>query len=323
MSADSVLGELRGKVAIVTGAGRGLGRATALVLAQASVAVVARSEEQLAETVRGVTEAGGDALAIVADVTNAAAVERMAREVERRMGPVDLLVNNAGTIGPLGPIWEADPGDWWHSIKVNSRGPYLCSRAVLPRMIERRRGRIVNVSTNAATVAVAHMGVYVIAKTALIRFTENLAAELLNSGVSVFSIGPGTVRTAMTEHVLESETGKKWLPWFRKLFDRGRDVPPEKAAQLVVHLASGQADALTGRFIEVSDDLAKLLDHLDQVKSENLYTLRVPKFGKAKIETGNRRSLATILDCRVAVCCSNRSHHEAAKESVAGVAGRR
>jgi NAD(P)-dependent dehydrogenase (short-subunit alcohol dehydrogenase family) len=201
----------------------------------------------------------------------------MAREVERTLGPVDLLVNNAGTMGPLGPIWEADPGDWWHSIEVNLRGPCLCSRALLPGMVERRRGRIINVSTSAATVAVAHMGAYVIAKTALIRFSENLAAELLNSGVLVFTISPGTVRTSMSEHVLESEAGKKWLPWFRKLFDRGRDVPAEKPAQLVVQLASGRADALSGRFIDVSDDLAKLLERLDEVKRDDLYTLRVRK----------------------------------------------
>ena len=286
MGTDSVLDELRGQVAIVTGAGRGLGRATALALARARarVGVVARSEEQLAETVRGVTEAGGEALAVVVDVCDAAAVERMARKVERTLGPVDLLVNNAGTMGPLGPIWEADPGDWWHSMEVNLRGPYLCSHALLPGMIERRHGRIINVSTSAAAVAVAHMGAYVIAKTALVRFTENLAAELLDSGVSVFTISPGTVRTAMAEQVLESQAGKKWLPWFRKLFDRGRDVPAEKAAQLVVQLASGRADALSGRFIDVSDDLAKLLERLGDVKSDNLYTLRV-----RKLDSENRK----------------------------------
>jgi NAD(P)-dependent dehydrogenase (short-subunit alcohol dehydrogenase family) len=144
-------------------------------------------------------------------------------------------------------------------------------------MIERRHGRIINLSTSAATVAVAHMGAYVIAKTALIRFTENLAAELINSGVSVFAIDPGTVRTAMTEHLLDSEAGKKWLPWFRKLFDRGRDVPADKAAQLVVQLAAGRADALSGRFLDVSDDLGKLLGRGEEVKRAGLYTLRVRK----------------------------------------------
>jgi NAD(P)-dependent dehydrogenase (short-subunit alcohol dehydrogenase family) len=216
-------------------------------------------------------------LAVVTDVSDPASVERMARQVERTLGPADLLVNNAGTTGPLGPMWEADVGEWWHSIEVNLRGPYLCSRAFLPGMIERRRGRIINLSTSAATVAVAHMGAYVIAKTALIRFTENLAAELINSGVSVFAIGPGTVRTAMTDYILESEAGKKWLPWFRKLFDRGRDVPAEKAAQLVVQLAAGRADTLSGRFLEVSDDLAQLLGRLEEIKRGNLYTLRVGK----------------------------------------------
>jgi NAD(P)-dependent dehydrogenase (short-subunit alcohol dehydrogenase family) len=279
MNTDSVLDELRGQVAIVTGGGRGLGRATAFALARAGahVGVVARSEEELAETVRGVREAGGEALAVVADISDASCVERMARQVERTLGPPDLLVNNAGTVGPLGPMWEADAGDWWDSVEVNLRGPYLCSHAVLPGMIARRHGRIINVSTGAATVAIAHMGAYVVAKTALMRFTENLAAELIDSGVRVFAISPGTVRTAMAEYVLESEAGKKWLPWFRKLFDRRLDVPAEKAAQLVVQLAAGRADPLSGRLIDICDDLAKLLGRLDEVKRDELYTLRVRK----------------------------------------------
>ena len=279
MSTDSVADEIRGQVAIVTGAGRGVGRATALALARAGagVGVVARSGEQIAETAREIRKAGGEALAAVADVSDAASVERMVRQVEGALGPADLLVNNAGTPGPLGPMWEADADDWWHTLEVNLRGPYLCSRALLPGMIARHRGRIINLSTTAATVAVAYMGAYVVAKTALTRFTENLAAELINSGVSVFALDPGTVRTAMSEHVLESEAGKKWLPWFRKLFDQGRDVPAEKAAQLVVQMASGRADALSGRFLGISDELEKLLGRLEEIKTADLYTLRVRK----------------------------------------------
>ena len=279
MNTDSIADELRGQIAIVTGAGRGLGRAMTLALARAGalVGAVARSEEELAETVRGVGEAGGKAMAVVADVSDSASVKRMVLEVERALGPVDVLVNNAATMGPLGPIWEADAGDWWHVLEVNLRGPYLCSRALLPGMIARRRGRIINLSTSAATVAVAHMSAYVIAKTALTRFTENLAAELVNTGVCVFAIDPGSVRTAMSEHVLESEAGKKWLPWFRKLFEGGRDAPPEKAAQLVVQLAAGRADALSGCFFGISDELANLLGRLDEFKRSGLYTLRVRK----------------------------------------------
>jgi len=271
--------ELRNQVAIVTGAGRGLGRAIARALAQAgaAVGVMARSEAQVAETVGTIGQAGGVALAVIADVSDAASVERAARQVEGALGPVDLLVNNAAIMGPLGPMWDAGADDWWRSFEVNLRGPYLCSRALLPGMIARHRGRIINLATSAATVAVAHMGAYVVAKTALIRFTENLAAELLSSGVSVFAIDPGTVRTAMSQHLLESEAGKKWLPWFRKLFDKGRDVPAEKAAQLVVQLASGSADALSGRFLGVADDLTKLLKRLEEVQRSGLYTLRVRK----------------------------------------------
>jgi NAD(P)-dependent dehydrogenase (short-subunit alcohol dehydrogenase family) len=231
----------------------------------------------VAETVGTIGQAGGVALAVIADVSDAASVERAARQVEGALGPVDLLVNNAAIMGPLGPMWDTDADDWWHSFEVNLRGPYLCSRALLPGMIARHRGRIINLGTSAATVAVAHMGAYVVAKTALIRFTENLAAELLNSGVSVFALDPGTVRTAMTQHVLESEAGKKWLPWFRKLFDRGRDVPAEQAAHLVVQLASGRADALSGRFLGVADDLTKLLEQLEELQRSGLYTLRVRK----------------------------------------------
>ena len=134
--------DLSGQVAIVTGGGRGLGRAYALRLAQAgaAVAVVARSSDQLAETVRLIELEGGRALALTADVSDRAAVQGVVAEVEERLGPVDLLVNNAGVAGPTVPAWEAEPNDWWRCLEINLGGPYLCARTVLPGMIERRRG---------------------------------------------------------------------------------------------------------------------------------------------------------------------------------------
>lgn len=126
---------------VVTGGGRGLGRAFARALAAggAAVAVVARSAADLAETVALVERSGGVAHAFPADVTDAAAIEGCLAEIERRLGPVDLLVNNAGVLGPLGPIAETDIADWWQALDVNLRGPLLCTRAALRGMIARRQ----------------------------------------------------------------------------------------------------------------------------------------------------------------------------------------
>ena len=269
--------DLTGQVAIVTGGGRGIGRAIAMGLAKAgvSVAVVARSEDQLAETVRQITQLGCRAIPVIADVSDPGAVERMVSEVEKSLGSVDLLVNNAGLAGPIGPTWETDPDAWWRCLEVNLRGPMLCSRAVLPGMIARGRGRIVNVASGAGTFAIPYLGAYVTSKTALIRFTEILALEAGQHGVKVFAIEPGTVRTAMAEYALESEEGQRWLPWFGEIFKRGDDVPPDHAADLVVLLASGHADALSGRFFTIKDDVVGLVERAGSDGLGDLQTLRL------------------------------------------------
>jgi NAD(P)-dependent dehydrogenase (short-subunit alcohol dehydrogenase family) len=160
---------LDGQIAVVTGAGRGIGKVIAIGLARAgaSVAVVARSGDELAGTATEITQTGGRAIAVTADVCDPTAVERMALEVEKSLGPVGLLVNNAGVPGPIGPTWETDPNDWWRCLEVNLRGPMLCSRAVLPGMVARGGGRIVNVASGAGTFAIPHLGAYVTSKTAL------------------------------------------------------------------------------------------------------------------------------------------------------------
>jgi NAD(P)-dependent dehydrogenase (short-subunit alcohol dehydrogenase family) len=268
---------LRGQVAVVTGGGRGIGRAMALGLAGAgaAVAVVARTEEQIREVVEEIDKARGQAVAISADVSQPGDVDRTIGEVERSLGPVDLLVNNAGLAGPIGPAWEADPTEWWRCLEVNLRGPMLCSRAVLPGMIARGRGRIVNVASGAGTQAIPYLGAYVTSKTALIRLTEVLAAEVAEHGIRLFAIEPGTVRTAMAEQVLESQAGQRWLPWLRDTFNQGRDVSTEPAARLVLLLASGRADALSGRFFTVADDVLGMADRAQREGLDDLQTLRL------------------------------------------------
>jgi len=260
---------LDGQIAIVTGGGRGIGKAIALGLAKAgcSVAVVARSEDQLAETVREITHFGCRAISVNADVSDPAAVQGMVNQVEESLGSVDLLVNNAGLAGPIGPTWENDPDAWWRCLEVNLRGPMLCSRAVLPEMIARGGGRIVNVASGAGTFAIPYLGAYVTSKTALIRFTEILALEAEANGIRVFAIEPGTVHTAMAESALKS----RWLPWLGEVFDRGENVPPSHAADLIVLLASGRADSLSGRFFTIKDDVAGLVE---KARAEGLGELR-------------------------------------------------
>ena len=267
--------KLAGQVAIVTGGGRGIGRAIAAALsaAGATTAVLARSASEISETARMIEQAGGRARPFVVDVTDAVTVERTFAEIERSLGPVTLLVNNAAVPGPIGPFWETDPTEWWRTQDVNLRGVVLCCRAVLPGMIARSKGRIINIASSA--IPVAYFSSYATSKAALVRFTETIAGEVKPYGVSTFAVGPGTVRTAMAEHSLQSDDGQKWLPWFKRIFDEGLDVPEERPARLVLELASGRADSLSGRFLSISDDLNSLLRNIVEIEERHLYSLRV------------------------------------------------
>lgn len=270
---------LTGQVALVTGAGRGLGRAFACALAARGMAVglVARSAAELAETARLIAEAGGRAHAHAADVSDPAQARAAVGAVAAALGAVDLLVNNAATATPIGPVAEVDGAEWWRCLEVNLRGPFELAQAVLPSMIARRRGRIVNVASMVATTAVTHLSAYAVSKAALLRLTETLAAEVQPHGVRAFSMEPGTVRTAMSEEVLNSPAGRKWVPWFKTLFDRGMDVAPEQAAAVLVRIAAGHADPLNGRMIVLTDPIERVVAELDQVRRGDLYALRLKR----------------------------------------------
>ncbi len=266
---------LDGQIALGTGAGRGIGRAIALALsnAGAAVAVCARSEDQLARVAAEISDRQGRALAIRCDLTRRQEVEGMIAAIEAAMGPVDLLVNNAGQFGPVGPLAATDPDDWWQVLEVNLRGPVYCARAVLPGMLARGHGRIVNVSTSAGFTAIPMLSAYAVSKTALYRLSENLAAETRGHGVMVFAISPGLVRTAMSESALSC--GEPTIEqWFRGAFARGEEVPDEVPATLVVFLASGAGDVLSGRIIPVPGDVAQMVARAAEIKEHDLYVLR-------------------------------------------------
>jgi NAD(P)-dependent dehydrogenase (short-subunit alcohol dehydrogenase family) len=142
-------------------------------------------------------------------------------------------------------------------------------------MIARGRGRIVNVASGAGTAAIPNLSAYVVSKTALIRLSECLAVEGRAAGVCAFAVQPGTVRTALTEQAMSSEAGRRWLPWLRESFERGQDVPPEVAARLILFLASGRGDALSGRFLDACSDYARLAGEAERVREEDLFVLRL------------------------------------------------
>lgn len=143
------------QIAIVTGAGRGIGRVIAGELARtgATVALVARSRDQLNDAATEIAAAGGRALAVVADVSDPASVAPMIDRVGWELGPVDLLVNNAAVAAPIGPLREADPAEWWRAVEINLRGSFLCAHAALPARLERRRGRIVFLTSRVAALS--------------------------------------------------------------------------------------------------------------------------------------------------------------------------
>lgn len=272
-----------GQVAIVTGGGRGFGREIARALAKdgVGIAVIARTAEQLAETVSLIQNEGGQAIAITVDVTDASAVLAMVEQVERELGAVDLLVNNAGRLTVIAPIWEADPHEWWRDVEVNLRGTFLCCHAVLKHMTQRRRGCIINFTS----AAMPYVTAYDCSKVAVTRLTDFLASETREYGICVFAITVGPTHTGMMDYMLESEAGHKWLPDLAKWLE-GRWQPLEWGARLVTALASGKYDALTGRWISGDDNLDELLRRMEEIKRDELYvwSVRNLKSDVAKIE---------------------------------------
>ncbi|MBN2243484.1 MAG: SDR family oxidoreductase [Acidobacteria bacterium] len=259
-------GELEGQTAIITGGGRGFGRAIALRLASEGVAVTvtARTRTELDRTVSEIEAAGGSGFAVSGDVTRPEDVVRIVKEAAGRFGPVTLLVSNAGIPGPFAPTWVADPAEWWFAQEVHIRAPFMFIREVLPSMIERRTGRIIVVSAIGSYRVDHSMSAYCLGKTAQNRLVQLAAAEVAEFGVSAFAIDPGFVITELAEITMRDPGARRWRPEMIKILkerkaDTGSYRDLDRCAQRCVDLASGRYDALSGRYLELNDDLEELL----------------------------------------------------------------
>ena len=244
-------------VALVTGGGRGIGAGIARELAAAGmrVAVTGRTTEQV-EAVAW--QLGG--LALVGDVSEWTDVESWVRRTENELGPIDLLVANAGIGNQEGATWEVPVEAWWHILEVNVLGVHLCCRAVIPGMLERTAGRIVITGSGAAYLPGSRHTAYPASKAAVCRYGETLAAEL-EGRIPVFFFSPGLVRTAMSESSFPDDA-----PW----------TQPELAPQLVRALASGRADALAGRYLHAEhDDVDDLVSRSDVIVANDLNAIRL------------------------------------------------
>ena len=245
--------ELTGQKALVTGGGRGIGANIARELASAGAEVIVTGRTR--EEVEAVAEEIGGR-AFVGDVSKRADVDGWFADA----GELHLLVNNAGIAPDEDKSWEMDIDEWWHVFEVDVLGVYLCCRAVIPGMIERGRGRIVNVASGSAYLPGTTDTAYSGAKAAVHRFSEGLAAQLRPYGIPVFSISPGLVKTRMTEDFGDD------APW----------TPPELAPRLVLALASGRLDKLAGRYLHAEhDNIDDVAARADEIVESDLNAIRL------------------------------------------------
>jgi NAD(P)-dependent dehydrogenase (short-subunit alcohol dehydrogenase family) len=235
-------GIIAGRVALVTGASRGIGAATgqALAAAGARVALLARTVGHLEEVASAIQATGGEALALPCDMADPAAVRRALERVTAELGPVDIVINNAAVAWPLGPTAQVDEAHWIEALAINLTGPFVAIRTVLPGMLARRWGRIVNISTGAAIGSGLVSGnAYSVSKAGLEMLAVNLAAELENTGVLAHVVRPGVVETEMQTYVRTrpvAEVGEALVAQFKAMHDQGMLMDPARPARLVLRL---------------------------------------------------------------------------------------
>lgn len=257
--------DLTGRVALVTGAGRGIGRALGQRLAAEGmkVALVARTGSEVDELRDQIVAAGGQALSFAADVADRDAVERIVATTESDLGPLFLVVNNAArsAVWDGTKLWESEPADWWSRVETNVYGPYLFARFALPAMVARGEGYMVAMNSLGGAAAIPSTdGAYPVSKSALFRLTDQLASQLKDTGVHAIDLSPGLVKTSANDGGGVPDSAF---------------TPIEKICDLVVACAQGEWDDFDGRFLHATDDFEQVRAHAEEIIANDTRVLRM------------------------------------------------
>ncbi|HKE57236.1 MAG TPA: SDR family NAD(P)-dependent oxidoreductase [Pyrinomonadaceae bacterium] len=252
--------KLENQAAIVTGAGQGIGKSISLALAREGAAVLlcGRHQETLAGVAQEIKQLGGHAIVSVTDVSDEAAVKQMVDLAVAQFGRLNLLINNAGIVGPTAQVTNVSRDDWDEVMAVNLTGPFLCARAVIPHLVEQRSGKIVNISSIAGKMGYALRSPYSASKWGLIGLTRTLALELGPYNIQVNAICPGPVSGPRMQAVIANrakELGQSEEE-VERTYVQGtalkRMVDPEHVAATVIYLCSAEGNSMTGEALDVS-----------------------------------------------------------------------
>ena len=267
---------LDGRVALITGGGRGIGRAIALAYAAegARLALAARTEAELQDTAQRIAgHHGSDVIAIPTDITSRKQVDAAVARTLERYGVIDIMVNNAGSIGPVGRLWDNDPDDWDRAVTVHLLGTFYGCRAVIPAMLQRDSGRIVNMSG----VGGPNMTAYDAAKAGIVSLTENLALELADTPVTINAISPGSIHTRMWEETRDLALAVGDMSTYERgvQVTSGQGASIERAAELAVFLGSDACGALSGRLIRAfADRFEGFPSQIAEIMASEAYQMR-------------------------------------------------
>lgn len=268
---------MRDKVSIITGSGRGIGKAIAKKFADKGTIVVltARSKNEIDETLKEIKKNGGQGIAIPTDLSKYSNVIRLVTKVLENYSKIDILVNNAGVIKPIKPIHQVDVKEWENNLRINLFGTFYCINTILPHMISKNYGKIINLSGGGAFNSMPNFSAYGASKAAIVRLTETVAAEVKKYNISVNAIAPGPIKTKITYDIVESgDVAGIEQPIAKEVLENG-GMDIEKVTELALFLASDESNGLSGKTISARwDDLNYIRKNITTIQNSDKYTMK-------------------------------------------------